>query len=115
MWLPDAVLKDVRDHGARVFYLSYPAARRWAEDRPPGEPLVFSGWYWTLGDREAGPFKSQSSAWRDAYYKLGRRKAPLLTSYNDGFERVRARPEVATRNAKDAAASTRRARLKVVA
>jgi len=33
MWLPDAVLKDVRDHGARVFYLSYAATRRWAEDR----------------------------------------------------------------------------------
>lgn len=88
MWLPNALIKDVGETGARVFYVSYAACRRWAADRDPGEPLVFSGWYWSLGTREAGPFKSQSAAWRDAWYRLSRRKAPpVLTKDNDLFER----------------------------
>jgi hypothetical protein len=86
MWLPDILIKDVRELQARVFYLSYSACRRWAENRDKGEPLVFSGWYWSLGKREAGPFKSQSAAWRDAWYQLGRHRAPLLTKHNDEFE-----------------------------
>jgi hypothetical protein len=91
VWLSDAVLNEVRALEARVFYLSYAACRRWAENRDKGEPLVFSGWYWTLGKREAGPFKSRSAAWRDAWYQLGRHKAPLLTAHNDDFEREIAR------------------------
>jgi hypothetical protein len=30
MWLPNAILDEVRAHEARVFYLSYAACRRWA-------------------------------------------------------------------------------------
>lgn len=108
MWLPDSVLSDVRALDARIFYLSYSACRRWAEHRDKGEPLVFSGWYWSLGKREAGPFKSQSAAWRDAWYQLGRHRAPLLTQHNDDFEREQAR-QVA------AAPRRRKPRLKVVA
>jgi hypothetical protein len=81
----------VRALEARVFYLSYAACRRWAEHRDKGEPLVFSGWYWTHGKREAGPFKSQSAAWRDAWYQLGRHKAPLMTAHNDDYERETAK------------------------
>ena len=92
MWLPDAVIKDVKAHDARVFYVSYAACRRWAETRDRGEPLVFSGWYWSRGAREAGPFKSQSACWRDCWYALGRRRAPLITADNDLFEAERAKP-----------------------
>jgi hypothetical protein len=91
MWLPNAILDEVRALEARVFYLSYAACRRWAENRDPGEPLVFSGWYWSTGKREAGPFKSASAAWRDAYYQLGRHRAPLLTQHNDDYERETAK------------------------
>jgi hypothetical protein len=87
MWLSAALLDDVRALDARVFYLSYAACRRWAENRDKGEPLVFSGWYWANDKREAGPFKSQSAAWRDAWYQLGRHRAPRMTEYNDAFER----------------------------
>lgn len=91
MWLSAAVLHDASETGARVFYVSYAATRRWAETREPGEPLVFSGWYWTLGAREAGPFKSQSAAWRDAWYRLARRKAPpVIAAQNELFENGRA-------------------------
>jgi len=88
MWLSDTVLKDAGETGVRVFYLSHAACRLWAVERDKGEPLVFSGWYWSLGNREAGPFKSRSAAWRDAWYRLARRKAPpAIAERNDLFER----------------------------
>jgi hypothetical protein len=65
--------------------------------------LVFSGWYWSLGAREAGPFKSQSAAWRDAWYRLGRRRAPLVTADNDRFEAARAAPVVKRKRGNGAA------------
>lgn len=92
MWLRDSILTEVTDLGARIFYLSYAACRRWAENRDPDQPLVFSGWYWSKGGREAGPFKSQSAAWRDAWYQLGRHRAPLLTKHNDDYEREMSAP-----------------------
>jgi hypothetical protein len=92
MWLSNSLLDEARALEVRVFYLSYAACRRWAEHRDKGEPLVFSGWYWTHGKREAGPFKSQSAAWRDAWYLLGRHRAPLLTAHNEQFERERNAP-----------------------
>jgi hypothetical protein len=87
MWLPDALINDVKALEARVFYLPYGAARRWAENRDPGEPLVFSGWYWARGGKEAGPFRSQSAAWRDCWYVLGRHHAPSITKHADDFAR----------------------------
>jgi hypothetical protein len=91
MWLPNSLLDEARALEARVFYLSYAACRRWAENRDKGQPLVFSGWYWATPKREAGPFKSASAAWRDAWYTLGRHKAPLMTAHNDDFEREMAK------------------------
>ena len=43
MWLPDAIITDVEDT-VTVFYVNYQTTRIWAENRAPGEPLVFSGW-----------------------------------------------------------------------
>lgn len=76
MWLPNHLLTDAKEGGVRVFYVSYAATRAWAVERPKGEPLVFSGWYWARGREECGPFKSQSAAWRDAWYRAIRKQTP---------------------------------------
>jgi hypothetical protein len=90
MWLPQALIKDVTDAGIKVFYVSYPATRRWAVERDKGQPLIFSGWYWGLGPREGGPFKSQSSAYRDAWFRVVRKHAPpAIMARNEDFERGR--------------------------
>jgi hypothetical protein len=75
MWLPNKIVDDVKD-AVQVFYLPYSYCRYWAEHRAPGEPLVFSGWYWAQGAREAGPFKSQSACFRDAWYRAVTHKRP---------------------------------------
>lgn len=75
MWLPDKIVADVEEH-TTVFYLPFATCRYWAENRSPGEPLVFSGWYWAQGQREGGPFKSKSAAYRDAWFRAVRHKSP---------------------------------------
>jgi hypothetical protein len=75
VWLPDKIIADV-DDAVQVFYLPYSTCRYWAENRAPGEPLVFSGWYWAQGSREAGPFKSRSACFRDAWYRAVTHKRP---------------------------------------
>lgn len=77
MWLPNALIADVEDT-VTVFYLPYATTRYWAENRAKGEPLVFSGWYWAKGPREAGPFKSRSAAYRDAWFHMVQRRTPPL-------------------------------------
>jgi hypothetical protein len=37
---------------------------------------VFSGWYWAKGALEGGPFRSQSSAYRDAWFRLVAKRVP---------------------------------------
>lgn len=86
MWLPDHVIKTVEDARVTVFYLSYAACRHWAEHRERDEPLVFSGWYWARGGREAGPFKSQSAAWRDAWFSVRSVRGPSMSGLNARFE-----------------------------
>jgi hypothetical protein len=88
MWLPRALTDAVTEAGIKVFYVSYAATRRWAVERDKGEPLIFSGWYWGLGPRESGPFKSQSSAYRDAWFRVVRRHAPpVIRARNEDYER----------------------------
>lgn len=87
MWLPDRLLTDAREGGVRVFHVSYAATRVWAAERPKGEPLVFSGWYWARGREECGPFRSQSAAWRDAWYRAIRKQTPPdVGRRNDTYE-----------------------------
>lgn len=75
MWLPNAIITDVEDT-VTVFYVNYQTTRIWAESRAPGEPLVFSGWYWAKGPREAGPFKSRSACYRDAWFHIVQKRTP---------------------------------------
>lgn len=79
MWLPRSVINDVHETVDEVFYVNYQTTKVFNESRTPGVPLVFSGWYWAKGPREGGPFKSQSAAYRDAWYRLcSRTKMPLV-------------------------------------
>ena len=77
MWLPNKIIEDVEDQ-VTVFYVDYATTRYWAETREKGEPLVFSGWYWAKGPREGGPFKSRSSCYRDAWFRVVQRRTPPI-------------------------------------
>lgn len=93
MWLSEKIVKDTMDAGVRVFYVSFQATRYWAQEREPGQPLVFSGHYWARGRDEAGPFRSQSGAWRDAWYRVVLGQAPpALSARNTRFDRDRNEP-----------------------
>lgn len=88
MWLSNSLVNAVEEAKIRVFYVSFQATRLWASERDKDEPLVFSGYYWALGPREAGPFRSMSAAYRDAYYRVVRRTAPpVVAARNTMFER----------------------------
>jgi hypothetical protein len=76
MWLTRKMVGEVDDAVDEVFRLSYAATRTWNDKREAGAPLVFSGWYWAKGATEAGPFKSQSAAYVDAWWRLVARRAP---------------------------------------
>src|SRR5580765_3370776 len=79
MWLPNSVIAAVDEAVDEVFLINYQTTKIFNENREPGTPLVFSGWYWAKGRLEGGPFRSQSSAYRDAWYRfVSRQKAPML-------------------------------------
>ena len=79
MWLPQKIIQAVTDTVDEVFYVSFQTAKVFNEGRERGTPMVFSGWYWARGTQEGGPFKSQSSAYRDAWYELiSNARAPAL-------------------------------------
>jgi hypothetical protein len=75
MWLPKLIINEVETN-VTVFYVNYATTRYWAENRAKGEPLVFSGWYWAVGPREGGPFKSRSACYRDAWFRIVQRRTP---------------------------------------
>jgi len=112
MWLPNALIDAVEEAKIKVFYVSFAATRLWATERDKDEPLVFSGYYWAMGPREAGPFRSMSAAYRDAYYRVVRRMAPpVVASRNTMFER---KNEIAANAARLARAKRRAARVQSV-
>ena len=87
MWLPNALIADVEER-VTVFYVSYATTRLWAAHREKGEPLIFSGWYWAIGPREAGPFKSRSACYRDAWFRIvQKRTPPVLRTENEKAEK----------------------------
>jgi hypothetical protein len=77
MRLPDDVITTVKKAGVRVFFASRNTTKVWNQQRISKEPLRYGGWYWMRSQRgrvtamdEDGPFRSQSSAIRDAFVKL---------------------------------------------
>lgn len=100
MWLPNAIVSDVEEQ-VTVFYLDYKTTRYWAENRTPGEPLVFSGWYWAKGPREGGPFKSRSACYRDAWFRIVQRRTPPVL-HQDALKAERAAQREKTREGRAA-------------
>jgi hypothetical protein len=75
MWLPKSVIEET-DEKVRVVYVDMALAALWNEKRDAGEPRLFTGYYWLNGSREGGPFKSRSSAVRDAWYRVVNQSIP---------------------------------------
>ena len=70
------VVREALDE-VQIAYLDRETARWWNERRDQDDTPTFCGWYWIKGREEGGPFKSRSSAIRDAYYTFVlRREAP---------------------------------------
>ena len=67
MWVSSAIISAV-DKLVEVGYVPHSVTRYWNTRRTRDQPCVFAGWYWVNGTDEAGPFKSRSSAYRDAYF-----------------------------------------------
>ena len=76
MWLRKQLIADVEDFTDGIFYVSMPMAKQFNTNRAEGTPMVFTGWYWARGALEAGPFKSKSAAYRDAWYRLVVKRVP---------------------------------------
>ena len=81
MWLPNAVITDVQKV-ARIYYIDAAHTKSWNEHRREGELRLLTGWCWTTKDgRTYGQgFKTQTVAYRDAWYRLvAHASVPSLT------------------------------------
>lgn len=67
--LKNAVV-EATSREVRVVYLDRDTAKWWNMRRKSDDTATFCGWYWVRGDEEAGPFRTRSSALRDAYYRF---------------------------------------------
>src|SRR5579864_5992150 len=65
--MPSTIIDQV-DKLVRVGYVPREITHYWNTRRKSDEPCVFTGWYWVNGVEEGGPFKTKSSAYRDAYF-----------------------------------------------
>jgi hypothetical protein len=76
MWLPDAVIAEV-NRVARIHYVDRLACVRWNSFREADELRLLTGWCWTARDRRSfrQGFKTQTVAYRDAWYELVKRDA----------------------------------------
>ena len=77
MRLPDAVIAIVKKSGVKVYFANRNTTKVWNQQRITNEPLRYGGWYWLRTQKgkvtavdEDGPFRSESSAIRDAFVKL---------------------------------------------
>jgi hypothetical protein len=71
MWLSAKVIADV-GRVARVRYIGVIETQAWNEHRKDGELRLLTGWEWIArdGSRFQGGFKTQTVAYRDAWYAL---------------------------------------------
>lgn len=74
MWLPNDIIAAV-DRIARITYINVADTKLWNEQRNKDELRLLTGWAWTArnGSAHRQGFKTQTVAYRDAYYELVRR------------------------------------------
>jgi hypothetical protein len=79
------IIDDVK-RTVRIVYLDRSISHWWNTERRGSEDTrIFCGWYWIAkgGTREeAGPFRTWSSAVRDAHYRLVLRRDVPLVGYS---------------------------------
>jgi hypothetical protein len=75
MWLPNNIIADV-DRVARIHYVDVGLCQQWNKHRRGGELRLLTGWCWTAknGRDFRQGFKTQTVAYRDAYYALVRKE-----------------------------------------
>jgi hypothetical protein len=75
MWLPNNIIAEV-GRVARIHYVDRAMCVRWNEHRKEGELRLLTGWCWTArnGRDYRQGFKTQTVAYRDAYYALVRQE-----------------------------------------
>lgn len=71
MWLPGNVIESV-DNVARIYYINSAMTQRWNATRKPNELRLLTGWCWESksGGNFYQGFKTQTVAYRDAWYNL---------------------------------------------
>lgn len=81
MKLTEAIQNDLRRSRVHVSFANRETVKLWNSLRDHNEPPIFTGWYWLQGTSEGGPFRCESAAMRDAWYRvvLGR-EPPLINS-----------------------------------
>ncbi len=83
MIISNDVQSRIESLGVELFYLPREATKWFNAKRrdPKKEIALLGGWYWTLGREECGPFKSQSAAARDVFYrKVLKHLPPMMTA-----------------------------------
>lgn len=82
MWLPANVIAEV-DQVARIYYVAVADTRLWNEHRRDGELRLLTGWCWSArrGGTFRQGFKTQTVAYRDAWYSLvAKSDAPAIAA-----------------------------------
>lgn len=70
MKLTDAIQKDLTHSRVQITFANRETIAIWNRLRGIGEPPIFTGWYWMCGTLEGGPFRCESAAMRDAWYRV---------------------------------------------
>lgn len=65
-----------------VVYVNRETTTWWNQRRQGDDTRIFCGWYWIKGQAEAGPFKTRSSALRDAYYLYVLEREPPTVAHD---------------------------------
>ncbi len=73
--LRDHVVMETLEE-VEVVYLNRETAKWWNARRGVDDTATFCGHYWIHDNEEGGPFKTRSSAIRDAYYRFVLRREP---------------------------------------
>lgn len=79
MWLPNNIIAEV-DSVARIHYIDVSMCISWNKRRDVSELRLLTGWCWSAKDGRSyrQGFKTQTVAYRDAYYTLVRKEvAPI--------------------------------------
>jgi hypothetical protein len=80
MWFSKELLDDLQASRVTIDYANRETVSLWNANRGDGEPPTFTGFYWygmIAGVMsEGGPFRTESAAMRDAWYRVCLRKAP---------------------------------------